>query len=451
MIAERGQRVAGPDAGVAQVYIIVAGHAAVDRAGAGIGTGRAGFDLHRHALHDEVGGDQGGEGAGQARADVGEAAVDEAEDLLTAIVVVGEEIARILAHGGHAFADRAFRHAQLFEQAVHFGLQRGELGKAELVDFVGRHGRGGAGFERPGIISVAVTEFPDARIHGCLGALALEFGDLRGEGGGDGVADDLRGLGSIVAGHVLRAAGDGGDGDLLVDRLRLDRFHLAQRLVEQEGGGDHAEAGVMLQAFGFAIQVRGIELQAGQIGVGVGAAFDAMVAVEEIGGFDEAAGILRHGIGAVAIGPVAVHDRHVAKGEGEAFRRGFMRGQHHFHIDAGRGRERGEVDGAQPGEAILHMGGDLRLTRRRLVAEAAFERGSGAGVDAKAARRFGGVGQHRFGHVRQQGLRGGIRAGGGSGRGTGRKGAEGDGGGAGCEQRAAGGQHGGSLRWMSSP
>ena len=111
MIGEGGQAVARPAVGIAQVDIIVAGHAAVDRPRARIGAGHPGLDLHRHALDDQLGGDQRREGARQAGADVGQAAFDIGQYLRAALVVIGEEVARVFAHRGHAFTDGALSEA----------------------------------------------------------------------------------------------------------------------------------------------------------------------------------------------------------------------------------------------------------------------------------------------------------------------------------------------------
>ena len=121
------------------------------------------------------------------------------------------------------------------------------------------------------------------------------------------------------------------------------------------------------------------------------------------------------------------------------------KGKHHLHIGAGGRRQGIEIDGAQLGQAILHMGGDPRLAGRALVAKARFERGAGAGVEAKAAGRFGRIGQHRFGHAGEQGFGAGVC----SGRlrqGAGGERRKGEGGGAGDEEIAAGGRH---WDWVS--
>ncbi len=166
-----------------------------------------------------------------------------------------------------------------------------------------------------------------------------------------------------------------------------------------------------------------------------------MVAVEEIGGLDKAAGILRNGIGRVAVGPVAVHDRHVAKGEGEPFRRQFVRGAGDLHIGAGDRGERGKVDGSQCAQAVGHMGGDLRLARRAFIAEPMLERGARASVDAKAAGAFGRIDQHRFGHGGKGRFGAGVRAGcKGVGSAGGQR-SQGEGGGTSDEEIAASGSH----------
>ena len=265
---------------------------------------------------------------------------------------------------------------------------------------------------------------------------------MGGERRGDLVADDLRGFRAIVAGHRRGAAGERGDGHPLVDRLALDRRHLAQCLVEQEGGRGDADARIVAQPLRFALKIGGIGGQPGEIGVGVGGGFDAVIGVEKVGRFDEAAGVLRHGIGRVAVGPVAVHHRHVAEREGEAFGGEFVRGAGYLDIGAGGGGERGQVHGAQSGEAVGDMGGDLRLARRAFVAEAAFERGAGAGVEAKAGRAFRRVGEHRFGHGGQRGLRAGV---GRVGRGAGGERRQSEDGGTGDKEIAA---RGGHVAWL---
>ena len=459
MITEGGQAVARPDAGIAQVDIIIARHAAVDRPGAGIGARRTRLDLHRHALDDQFGGHQRREGARQARADVGQAAVDIGQDLRPPRIIIGEEVARVLAHGGHAFAHRALAHAQPLEQAVHFGLERGELVEAKGVHLVRGHARGRAGAQRPGVIFLALRQLPHARVHRRGGAVTLKLGDLASERGGDLVPHDRRGAGGVIARHVLGAARDRRDRHPLIDGLALHPRHLRQRLVEQEGGCDHADARVVAKPLRFAVQIGGIGLQPRQIGVGIGAILDFVVGIEEIGRFDEAAGILRHRIGAVAIGPVAVHHRHVAEGEGKAVRRQFMGRAHHFHIGAGRGRKRIELDRAQAGQPVAHMGGDPRLAGRALVAQSRLERGARAYVDAKAAGGFGRIGEHGFGHLRQERFGAGIGPIGGpsggprGGQRPGGQGGQGKGGSTGGKQVAASGGHGkASLRqgWSRS-
>ena len=112
-------------------------------------SGAPGSSDRRQAPHFEIGAHHRVERARHLRADPGDALLDERHDLGAARIALGELEARVLAQRGHALADRALGVAEAAQDRVHPRLDLGELGQAHLVDFVGRHARGGAGARAP--------------------------------------------------------------------------------------------------------------------------------------------------------------------------------------------------------------------------------------------------------------------------------------------------------------
>ena len=146
---EVGKVVLPVEVGGPEVDPELAGDAAVDRAGAAIGTGRAGLFLGGQAADLEVALDQRIEGARQLGADLAQPFLDIGHDLGAALVALGELVARVLRQRLHAFADRALGVADLLQDRVHAAVQGLQFIEAHLMDLLRRHARGGGGAQRP--------------------------------------------------------------------------------------------------------------------------------------------------------------------------------------------------------------------------------------------------------------------------------------------------------------
>src|SRR5690606_14936948 len=109
VVGEVGQAVAAVQVGGAQVDPELAGDRAVDRAGPAVRGRRTGLFLGRQAAYLDVAAHERVERLWQTTADVGEAIVDEGENLLAARVAVGELVSRVRRQRLHPLADRALR------------------------------------------------------------------------------------------------------------------------------------------------------------------------------------------------------------------------------------------------------------------------------------------------------------------------------------------------------
>ena len=276
-------------------------------------------------------------------------------------------------------------------------LERAKLIEALGVDLFGRARGGRPGLERPGVIGVAVRQLPDAGVGGGGRALAGKLGDLAVERGRHLLGRQALGAAGEIAGEGGRAPGERGNQAPFVDRLAADGALLAKALVEQEIGRDDADAGIVVQPFGLAIERGGIPFHAGEIGLRVGGVLDLVVAVQRVRDLDEGAGILGDHVRRVAVGPVLVERGDVAEREGEAFERGFVGGPDHVEGDPRRGGERGGIDRAQAGEALRGAGGNGALAFGRTVGESGLERCARAGVEPERRGVFRIIGEQGLG------------------------------------------------------
>ena len=204
VIAKRRKREFRPFRCVAQVDVILARHLAVDRSRGGIAARRAGFDRGRHALDDQAARDHRREGARQAGANVGDAAIEIGQQLLAAGRGVRVKLRGILAERRHALADRAAGQPLLLHDRFHPRLDFLDLVEAELVDVLGRAGGRRASLQRPAIISVAVLEVPNAGVGRRGRAMRFSSSTWRCSAGMTFVAIDLR---HAVDQLVVRQAG----------------------------------------------------------------------------------------------------------------------------------------------------------------------------------------------------------------------------------------------------
>ena len=95
-----------------------------------------------------------------------------------AAVVLGEVEARILAQRGHPRADRTLREAEGLEDRIHPRVQRGQLLKADLVNFLGRARRRRRRAQGPGVPLRPVRPRAEAGVGLGPRPLRFELGQL---------------------------------------------------------------------------------------------------------------------------------------------------------------------------------------------------------------------------------------------------------------------------------
>ncbi len=275
-----------------------------------------------------------------------------------------------------------------------------DLVEAELVDVVGRAVGGGAGLQRPAVISVAVLEVPNARVRRRDRAMLLQFLDLALERG-----DDLgrHRLGDAVDQLVVRQAGfgqllaQGRDDRRLIGLFGSAAADDADRLVEVEAGRDHADPAVVLQALGLAIDIAAVGIDPIGEGERIVGGGDRVPAFEEIGQIGVAAAELVHDIRRVAKAVVGIEHERIAEREGVAGLRDLMR------LERDRAVERvglGQVRKIEAAERLQPLA-DMLLARRdagwRLVLPLVRKRRQLALGDAEDGRVLGIFGEKLVG------------------------------------------------------
>ncbi len=164
---------------------------------------------------------------------------------------------------------------------------------------------------------------------------------------------------------------------------------LPDRLVEQERRGDHALAAGRLQPRQLAVEVDGVALEAGEVGLGILSGLDRMLGVEEPRRIEIGADVLDHHVGRVA--PAA--DGDVAVGQGEAVERDAVRGLHDFDGGArGVRLQAARVDRLGLGQVGAQLRGDGVLTGAAAVGQLRAEGRAGSAVEAQ---RGGALGRQR--------------------------------------------------------
>ena len=133
------------------------------------------------------------------------------ERLRAAGVIVGEELARILAERGHPLADRALVRPWRRRIASICAWSARKLLQPLAWTSSGVQRRGRAGLQHPGIISIAVRQLPDAGVGRRMRALAGELGDLAVERRRDLLGDEPLGAAAEIARHGGGAPRERGD------------------------------------------------------------------------------------------------------------------------------------------------------------------------------------------------------------------------------------------------
>ena len=266
-------------------------------------------------------------------------------------------------------------------------MQRFEFLEALPVNLVGGQARGGARTQRPGIEFLAVWARGHARRIAGDGAFGTQFLELAGQRFGDRSAFECQRAIGVAFGH---ACGLQFGAQIVGEQLTLASagdglFHLAQRLVEQEGGRDHAHAACLADPRQLAIECGGHRFHAFDIGVGIVAMLDLVVRLHEARQRQIFADVLDHHIGRGA----PISDRRIAIGQRKAVEREFIGA--FDDIEAGHRRAVETIARlrAYPLKILPERRGIGGLARGRLVFELAAQAVVAARVHPQRGRPFG--------------------------------------------------------------
>ena len=288
----------------------------------------------------------------------------------------GKLVARILRQRLHPFADGALRVADLLQDRVHLRVQPLQFALAHLVDFVGRHRRGGRRLERPAVELLAVRPRRDARIVRGDGALRLQFAELPLERGRDLLRRDRPCALGPVAGNVLGRAARSTRRCAPPSRAFFaDSVICASALSIRNAGGTSPAAARGLHPAELSIELLRIRLQPRQVRLGIRGVLDAVIAVEEAGNVEIRADVLDDDVRRVA--PAA--DSDVAVRKREAFERGRIGASHDLDAGARGMRQPVRVEGFEPVQIRANLLASSLLPRPRSDRP--------AGIAARRARR----------------------------------------------------------------
>ena len=387
MIGEIGEVVFAVQIGAAQIDPEAAGDAAVLAARAAIGTRRTDFLGGRDAAHLHVRIDQRVEGARHLRLDPLDPLGDEIHDLGAARVALGEFVARVGSQRLHAFAHRTAGIADAAQDRVHARMQRFKFLEALPVNLIGGQARGRARTQRPGIEFLAMRARGHARRIAGDRAFGAQFLELAGQRFGDRSAFQCQRAIGVALGHArgLQLGAQIAGEQFALARAGDGLFHLAQRLVEQEGWRHHAHAARLADPRQFAFERGGHRFQAFDIGVGIVAMLNLVVRLHEARQRQIFADVLDHHIGRGA--PIA--DRRIAIGQRKAVEREFIGA--FDDIEAGHRRAVETIARlrAHPVEILPERRGISGLARGRLVFELAAQAVVAAGIHPQRGRPFG--------------------------------------------------------------
>ena len=266
-------------------------------------------------------------------------------------------------------------------------MQRFEFLEALLVNLVGGQPRGRARTQRPGIEFLAVWARGHARRIAGDRAFGAQFLELAGQRFGDRSAFQCQRAIGVALGH---ARGPQLAAQIVGKQFALARagdglFHLAQRLVEQEGRRDHAHPARLADPCQFAIERGGHRFHAFDIGVGIVAMLDLVVRLHETRQGEIFADVLDHDIGRSA--PIA--DRRIAIGQGKAVEREFISALDDIEAGHRRAVEAVARLRADAVEILPERRGIGDLARGRLVFELAAQIIIAAGIHPQRGRPFG--------------------------------------------------------------
>ena len=266
-------------------------------------------------------------------------------------------------------------------------MQRFEFLEALTVNLVGGQARGRARTQRPAIEFLAMRARGHARRIAGDGAFGAQFLELAGQRFGDRSAFQCQRAIGVALGH---SHGAQLGAQVVGEQLALARagdglFHLAQRLVEQEGGGHDAHAAGLADPRPFAIEGGGHRLHPLDIGVGIVAVLDLVVRLHEPRQREIFADVLDHDIGRGA--PIA--DGRVAIGQGKAVEREVVGAFDHVEAGQRLAVEPLARESAHALEILPQRRRICVLPCRRLVLQPGAQIGMTAGVDAKRGGAFG--------------------------------------------------------------
>ena len=318
MEGEIGQIVFAVQIGGAKVDPEPARNRSVLATRAAIGARCARFLGNRDAAHFHIGIDQSVEGARHLPFDPLQTLIDEGEDFLASRIAFGKLVTRVLRQRLHPFAHRPLGVADFLEDRVHPAVQLRQLLQPQFMDFVRGHAGGGRCAGGPAVPFIALRLRPHARIALGKAALGAQFGELAFERGDDLARYDPverrdGGLGGGQFAGLHRA-------DIAFARGGDHRFHLRDRLVEQEVRRDEAHSTRLLDPFGFPVEHRADFIRAGDIEAYVIGIAQRLAGAEMAREIDVSADVLDHEVGGIAPashGDIAIGQVHPRKRAGK--------------------------------------------------------------------------------------------------------------------------------------
>ena len=225
-------------------------------------------------------------------------------------VGIGVEVAVEPPKSGDPCADAALGEALGAEQGIGGGRELGDLPEARLVDLLGAEGGRSLVAQALRVEALAVGQPVCGRIGPGAAPELGEEGELAVERRCEPAVDDRGRLGAPFAGNALlaRPPDQRADQPRVLAAFRAEASGLLDRLVEDEGGRDHAAPRIGARRLDLEADIARERLEPGDIGLAILASLDLVLAVEEIGDVLIGAGELREDVGDGIAAEIAVGD-----------------------------------------------------------------------------------------------------------------------------------------------